>query len=129
MSEASDCDGCCAAFTCEHIDATIKESTSFHSPDDTDDSCKPVDEMDEAPILSAGHTGHSLKSLPTGYTIHFLGLNQAQWSCLIMTYSTDLKSTYVGIHILDIYNQLQSSISHHNTKHAATIKAWSDKKI
>ena len=27
----------------------------------------------------------------------------------------------------DIYNQLQSGIFHHNTKHSATIKAWSDK--
>ena len=105
----------------------IKESNSFHSHGNASDSDKPADEMDEAPVLSAGHTGHSLKSLPIGCAIHFLGLNQAQSYCPTMTYNTDLKSTYVGILIKDIYNQLQSGISHHNTKHAATIRAWSDK--
>ena len=127
VSEAPECDGCCSAPTCGSSDVMIKESNSFHSHGNASDSDKIADEMDDAPILSAGHTGHSLKSLPTGYAIHFLGLNQAQWSCLIMTYNTDLRSTYAGIHIKDIYNQLQSGISHHNTKHAATIRAWSDK--
>ena len=78
ISEASDCGGCRSAPTCEHNDVMIKESNSFHSPGNASDPDKPADEMDEAPILSADHTGHSLKSLPTGYAIHFLGLNQAQ---------------------------------------------------
>ena len=132
MSEAADCGGCCSgtlvAAEMAGIEVMVNtRSSSLFSPEDSIDSCKAVDEMDEAPTLSAGHTGHTLKSLPNGYAIHFLGLNQAQWSCLIMTYNNDLASTYAGIRIKDIYDQLQSGTPHHNTKHAATIKAWSNK--
>ena len=141
-SDAADCGGCCAgnpaavcsAAVCstaaemDDIEVMVNtRSSSLFSPEDSADSCKAIDEMDEAPTLSAGHTGHTLKSLPNGYAIHFLGLNQAQWSCLIMTYNNDITSTYAGIRIKDIYDQLQSGTLHQNTKHAATIKAWSNK--
>ena len=54
VSEASDCGGCCSAATCDSSDIVIKESNSFHSTGNASDSDKLADEMDDAPILSAG---------------------------------------------------------------------------
>ena len=68
-------------------------------------------EMAQAPLLSAGNTGHTLKSLPPGHAIHYLGLNQAQWSTLIMTYNNDTTSRFAGILIKDVYNELVSGTS------------------
>ena len=72
----------------------------------------------------------SAKTLPTDLSIHYLGLNQAQWQTLIMMYARDVVSTYAGNRIVDIYHTLMStSAATHecSAKDIATIKAWRDK--
>ena len=121
----------CSVLDCERLvqnadstDVLIK----YDSPElsSSFDGITPHDEMTDAPTIAAGNTGHTLKSLPPGNAIHYLGLNQAQWSCLVMTYNTDAKSSYAGILIRDIYTMLLSGSPTASNKQNAAIKAWSN---
>ena len=86
-----------------------------------------IDEMSRAPPMSAGNTGHTLRTLPPGYAIHYLGLNQAQWSCLINTYNNDDSSAFAGVKIKAIYNEMVSGSSTCSATDKATIKSWTDR--
>ena len=112
ISDSPTCD-CCSVLDCEQLVQSTSSTDVFIKYDSPDlsssfDGITPHDEMTDAPTIAAGNTGHTLKSLPPGYAIHYLGLNQAQWSCLVMMYNTDAKSSYAGILIRDIYNMLLS---------------------
>ena len=100
----------------------MHESTLYPGTDCAD--------LSDAPREATGNIGFTAKTLPTDLSIHYLGLNQAQWQTLIMMYARDVVSTYAGIRIVDIYHTLMStSAATHecSAKDIATIKAWHDK--
>jgi hypothetical protein len=100
----------------------MHESTLYPGTDCAD--------LSDAPREATGNVGFTAKTLPTDLSIHYLGLNQAQWQTLIMMYARDVVSTYAGIRIVDIYHTLMStSAATHecSAKDIATIKAWHDK--
>ena len=106
---------------------TLLGSDSEQLPLDSPGATAEADEMAHAPTIAAGDTGHSLKTLPAGYAIHYLGLNQAQWSCLIMTYNEDDTSSYAGVKIKDIYNAMISGSADCSPNDLATIRSWTDR--
>ena len=130
ISDSLTCDYC-LVLDCEqpvHNADSTGVLIKYDSPElsSSFDGITPHDEMADAPIIVAGNTGHTLRSLLPGYVVHYLGLNQAQWSCLIMTYNADSKSSHAGILVRDIYNMLLSGSPTTITTQNVTIKVWNN---
>ena len=84
-------------------------------------------DLSSAPNEATGNIGLNSKDLPDRPSIHYLGLNQAEWQTLIMMYPRDTVSTYAGVKICDICHTMMSTAtaSHDcSTKDIATIKSW-----
>ena len=87
-------------------------------------------DLSSAPSEATGNIGFNSKDLPDGLSIHYLGLNQATWQTLIMTYYRDTVSSYAGVKICDIYLTMMSvATTSHDclAKDIATIKSWVNK--